>query len=95
MRLPQLMKGISIPSDIDLEITGITCDSRRVADGWAFVCIRGATADGHKFAAQAKEAGASLIIAEEDTGCAPQIIVPSTRKAWTLMCANWFNNPLA
>lgn len=93
MRLPQLMKGISIPSDIDLEITGITCDSRRVADGWAFVCIRGATADGHKFAAQAKEAGASLIIAEEDTGCAPQIIVPSTRKAWTLMCANWFNNP--
>lgn len=93
MRFSQLMKGVDISADIDMEIEGITCDSRRVAPGWAFVCIRGTNTDGHKYASRAKDAGAAIIIAEEDTGCEPQLIVDSTRSIWPVMCANWFGNP--
>ncbi len=94
MKLSQLMNNTSVALfNGDTDIAGITCDSRRVAAGWAFVCIRGATADGHQFAAQAAKSGAAVIVAEEDTGCPGQILVPSTRSVWAQMCANWFGNP--
>ena len=56
----------------DIEITGITADSRNVREGSVFVCIKGRTADGHDFARQAADMGAAAIIAEHDTGI-PQI----------------------
>jgi len=95
MKLSELMKGLNLPANLndDMEIAGITCDSRRVDKGWVFVCIRGSSADGHRFAPQAEKAGAALIVAEEDTGCSSQLLVPSTRLAWAAMCSNWFNNP--
>lgn len=94
MKLSQLMKDIAdIDKKEDREIAGITCDSRRVAEGWAFVCIKGTAVDGHRFAEKAEADGAPVIIAEDDTGCKNQLMVPSTRKAWAKMCANWFGNP--
>ncbi|MDD4546999.1 MAG: Mur ligase family protein, partial [Oscillospiraceae bacterium] len=93
MKLSELMNGIPQAQGLERDIVGITCDSRRVTRGWAFVCIKGTAVDGHKFATQAEAAGAAVIIAEQDTGCASQVIVPSTRKAWGIMCANWFGNP--
>ena len=54
------------------EITGITCDSREVKPGYVFVCINGAKSDGYNFAADAKKAGAAVIVAERDTGVEPQ-----------------------
>lgn len=77
----------------ELEITDITCDSRAVKEGVAFVCIKGAKADGHKYAQMAVENGASVIIAQEDTGAKNQIIVENTRAAFAKMSANWFGNP--
>lgn len=77
----------------DLEITGVTSDSRKVKPGFAFVCIKGSTADGHKFAKSAYESGAKVIIAEEDTGIEAQIIVSDTHAAYSDMCAKWFNSP--
>ena len=77
----------------DIEITGVTCDSRAVKPGFAFVCIKGSISDGHKFAASAVEKGASVIIAEDDTGLDNQIIVPDTHAAFSDMSANWFGNP--
>lgn len=94
MKLSQLMDSITaVPAENDREITGITCDSRRVGEGWVFVCIRGTAADGHRFAPQAEEAGAALIVAEEDLGCRHQLLVPDTRLVWAEMCANWFGRP--
>ncbi|MCI8553993.1 MAG: UDP-N-acetylmuramoyl-L-alanyl-D-glutamate--2,6-diaminopimelate ligase [Clostridiales bacterium] len=92
MKLSQLMRDIVRP-DFEQDIEGITCDSRRVRPGWAFVCIDGVRTDGHGFARQAAEAGASAIIAQRDTGCPHQIQVPSSRAAWARMCANWFGRP--
>ena len=40
MKLNNLIK---CPENLkDLEITGVTCDSRKVEKGFAFVCINGA-----------------------------------------------------
>ena len=77
----------------ETEIAGITCDSRAVKEGYAFVCIKGSAADGHKFAKSAYESGAAVIIAEEDTGVANQILVSDTHAAYADMCSKWFGNP--
>lgn len=77
----------------ELEITGITCDSRAVKEGFAFICIKGFTSDGHKFAASAVEKGAAVIVAEYDLGLDNQIVVGDTHAAYADMCANWFGNP--
>lgn len=75
------------------EITGITCDSREVKPGYVFVCINGAKSDGHNFAADAKKAGAAVIVAERDMGVEPRIICGDTHAAYADMCAKWFGNP--
>ena len=77
----------------DIEITGITADSRNVREGSVFVCIKGRTADGHDFARQAADMGAAAIIAEHDTGIPQQVIVEDTRRAYAVMCANYFGRP--
>ncbi len=77
----------------DIEITGVTCDSRAVKEGYIFVCINGFTSDGHKFAPAALEKGAAIIVAEHDLGIDNQIIVGDSHAAYADICANWFSNP--
>lgn len=77
----------------ELDITGITCNSREVKEGFAFVCINGTNVDGHTFAEAAVTAGASVIIAERDLGLSNQIIVDDTHSIFALMSANWFGCP--
>ena len=75
------------------EITGITCDSRQVKSGFAFICLNGAKSDGHDYAEKALENGAAVIVAERDLGISNQIVVPDTHAAYADMCAKWFGNP--
>ncbi|MBR6509736.1 MAG: UDP-N-acetylmuramoyl-L-alanyl-D-glutamate--2,6-diaminopimelate ligase [Clostridia bacterium] len=77
----------------DLEIGGVTCDSRAVKEGYAFVCIVGAKSDGHDYYKNALESGASVIVTERDLNIDNQIIVEDSHAAYSLMCANWFSNP--
>ena len=77
----------------DKDITGITCDSRQVKAGFAFVCINGAKADGHDYAEKALENGAAVVVSERDLGLKSQITVPDTHAAYADMCAKWFGNP--
>lgn len=93
MKLSILLQGVQTSTFEDREITGITCDSRQVMPGYAFVCIPGTAQDGHQYAPQAVEKGAAVVIAQRDLGLANQVLVPSTRKAWAQMCANWFGRP--
>ncbi len=77
----------------ELEISGVTCDSRKVKSGYAFVCIVGSLSDGHDYAQSALEKGAAVIVAQKDLGIKNQIIVEDTHAAFATMCANWFGNP--
>lgn len=85
---------ISTTSNLgDINITGITCDSREVKEGYAFVCINGWKMDGHDFANKANESGAAVIIAERDLGLSNQLVVEDTHIAFATISANWFDNP--
>ena len=77
----------------DIEITGISCDSRKVQEGSIFVCIEGTVSDGHKFAKSAHDNGASIIITQKDLSLDNQIIVDDTRKVYAELCAAYFGNP--
>ena len=92
MLLSGLISGVD-SKFAGVEISGVTCDSREVKDGFAFVCINGTTSDGHDFAEKALEQGAAVIIAERDTGLLNQVIVENTRKTYASMCAAWFGYP--
>lgn len=48
----------------DIEITGITCDSKKIKKNDIFVAIKGYTQDGHKYIKQALDNGAAAVICE-------------------------------
>ena len=77
----------------EIEVNDVTCDSRKVEKGFAFVCINGFSSDGHNYAKAAEEAGASVIIAEKPTGAKNEVIVEDTHKAYAQMTSNYFGNP--
>ena len=58
------MDYISYIGDDNIEITGITNDSRKVGNKDIFVAIKGYTNDGHKFIENALESGANAVICE-------------------------------
>ena len=80
----------------DIEITGITNDSRKVRPGYLYVAIKGYKADGHNFIKKSIECGAQAIVSEErsslDTNI-PLIIVRDTRKALSSLSCCFYNNP--
>ena len=81
--------------DFDLNVTGIATDNRRVQPGDLFVCIKGYTVDGHRFAKLAEEAGAVAIVCEhsiEGIGV-PQIIVTDTKVELPRLAHLIFNKP--
>jgi UDP-N-acetylmuramoyl-L-alanyl-D-glutamate--2,6-diaminopimelate ligase len=91
-----------LPSDVDfderhadIEIGGLTADSRTVKRGDMFVAIAGGTADGLRFVDAAIAAGASAIVAER----APQSPLPqnvafvragNVRRALALMAGKFY-----
>lgn len=92
MKLSELM-GEKAGKYADVEITGVTCDSRNVAPGNAFVCIKGAAADGHKFAKSAADVGAAVIVCEKEVGLEHEVFVEDSRTEYAIMCAKWFGEP--
>lgn len=44
---------------------GLSCDSRKVADNFIFICIKGNNSDGHDYIENAIKSGAKLILIEE------------------------------
>ncbi len=77
----------------NIEISGITSDSREVKKGYAFICISGVAADGHNYAQSAIASGAAVVITERKLGLENEITVDDTRALYADMCAIWFGNP--
>lgn len=85
-----LAKENNIP---DTEIRSVTDNTKKFKKGDIFVCIKGSSFDGHDAAAEMEEKGASLIVAQRDTGCQKQVIVPDTREYYAFLAANYHGNP--
>ncbi|MBV9827265.1 MAG: UDP-N-acetylmuramoyl-L-alanyl-D-glutamate--2,6-diaminopimelate ligase [Alphaproteobacteria bacterium] len=63
--MTELTGSASTPSSLDnVDITGITADSRQVKPGYLFAALRGTQQDGRAFAAQAIANGASVILTD-------------------------------
>ena len=96
MRLSTLLKEIvSTPGLPEVEITGLTADSRRVAPGALFVALKGGTTDGHRFFVDAAARGAAALAGEEaDPGLGlPYLRVPEPRSFLALAAAAWNGFP--
>ena len=92
MKLSQLMG--SLPYGVhDVDVTDVTNDSRAVKPGMAFVCLKGVSTDGHRYAVSAAEKGAAAVIAEHNVGVDCQIIVPNTHAVYARMCSALYGDP--
>lgn len=98
MTLNNILNGLEysfIKGNIDVEISDIIYDSRKVTSGCVFVCLKGATVDGHNFAKEAIKKGAVAVVYEEelDLDNVTCIKVENTRAALASMSASFFNHP--
>ena len=104
MKLSEILNGISnlkAKGSVDIEITKIAYDSRKVEPNSLFVAIKGYDSDGHDYIAQAIEAGAAAILlenVEKLKGMAlPEdvtfVISNDTRNALAYCSCNFYGNP--
>lgn len=67
MRLSELLKEeVAIPDSMDVELTGIEMDSRRIENGDLFLAYQGATHDGRNFVDEVIARGANAVLVEAD-----------------------------
>lgn len=100
MKLSELLINldvIEIKGNTDIEINAVNYDSRKVKKDDVFVCIRGFVSDGHKYAKQAAESGASVIVCEEIIDLSPYevttILVKNSRQSLAILAGNYYGNP--
>ena len=100
MKLGDLMKNVACTSvnKLNPEISSVVYDSRKVAEGSAFFCLKGYSTDGHAYARSAVESGASaLVISDELDFEVPDNVAvvktDDTRLALALASAEFFGNP--
>jgi len=81
--------------DPRVPVSGIAYDSRRVRSGNVFVALRGATADGHDFLADALARGAAALVVERrpESGDVPVAVVGDSRAALAALAVAFYRRP--
>jgi len=104
MTLQKLLESLEDYTDLrnsiqqDIDISGISFDSRILKKGDLFVAIKGTDADGHQYIQKAAEKGASAILIEDETKVPENINIPfikvsNSRKALAQLAAAFFDFP--
>ena len=95
MVLGELFSGIAdLPGNLQNKaVSGVTSDSREIEEGFVYVCIKGASFDGHKFAQKALQSGAAAVVTQDFLGLSDEINVSDTRKIYPELLANFCGNP--
>lgn len=100
MKLKDLIEPIAVKEiigSVDKEITDLTADSRRVAEGGMFVAVRGVTVDGHSFIPTLKGKGVAAIVVEtmpeEPENGVTWIVVRNSSIALGELASRWFGEP--
>lgn len=92
-----LLPQAKVIGGTDRVITDITADSRAATAGSLFICLKGATVDGHKFLQMAVQKGAVAALVEDLPQDAPEgvtlIQVADTREAMELVTPFFFDYP--
>ena len=99
MKLIKILSGIKyevVKGDIEIEVNNISYDSRKVGKEDAFICLVGASVDGHDYIEKAIESGANTIIVQKDINIDSDVTViklEDTRKSLSRFAINYFDNP--
>lgn len=87
----------SITGSIEISISGLVFDSRKVEPDGAFIAIKGTQTDGHFYLNQVLSQGCKTIVFENFDGQIPKgvtgIQVENTSEALGLMACNWYGHP--
>lgn len=100
-KLISKVEVINKVGDLNLDITNIHSDSRKIKEGGLFVAINGFTKNGIDFIPNAIENGATAIIVEPEVNITsldvpanmPIISVKNTRKALANIACEFYDNP--
>ncbi len=99
MKCKELLNTLSykcIQGNPETEVTAVVNDSRKLEPGCMFICIKGAAFDGHRFAAEAAQKGAAVLLVQEPVEVPETVTViqvEDTRYAMALLSAAWFGYP--
>ena len=97
MKLRQLLAGVNVIAanvNMDMQITSVAYDSRKVTEDSLFVAITGFATDGNKYIPMALEKGAKVIVtAQKQPESVPYVLVESDRLALAQLGANFFDHP--
>jgi UDP-N-acetylmuramoyl-L-alanyl-D-glutamate--2,6-diaminopimelate ligase len=99
MLLKQIIKDVEVletDGNIDLEITGLAYDSRRVQPGQLFIALKGHSDDGHLYLKNALESGAAALVVEDFSGTpadVTKITVQNSREALSKMATAYYGYP--
>ncbi len=79
----------------EVEVRGVTCDSRQVQDGYLFIAIPGSKVDGRTFVEDALRRGACAVVAQGAVAGidVPQLVVTDARMALAEAAARFHGNP--
>ncbi len=98
MTLCQIIDGKEavVFGDENIEVKGLSHDTRETKEGDMFFCLKGENVDGHEKAHEAIQKGAKVIVSEKrlnvPEGIA-NVIVGSTRRAMAEFASMFFGNP--
>ena len=87
MKLAQLLRCEKKLADV--EIKGITNDSRRVEEGFLFVNTKGNT----EYDTHAIQNGAAVVVTSNKLSFENAVFVEDTAQSFANVCANWYGNP--
>ncbi len=104
MELRKILTGLEnfkAKGDLDIDITKVIDDSRKVVEGCLFVAVKGFDFDGHEFVNEVISAGAKAVIVDIKANLkqihipsgVTAIVVDDTRKALALVACNFYDNP--
>jgi UDP-N-acetylmuramoyl-L-alanyl-D-glutamate--2,6-diaminopimelate ligase len=89
---------------LDIDVRGVTHDSRQAGPGWIFVALRGLKTDGAAFAPQAIAQGAAAVVTDALPDAGPalteiprgdvtRVLVKDARRALALLAAEFHGHP--
>ena len=101
MILKELLRGVTYTEkrgSAEIEIAGLTYDSRTVSEGYCFFAVAGTVVDGHNFIAKAVESGAKAVICQHIPDDVAEcdctfVVVEDTNAAMGTIASNFYGNP--
>ncbi|MHB1127118.1 MAG: UDP-N-acetylmuramoyl-L-alanyl-D-glutamate--2,6-diaminopimelate ligase [Bacillota bacterium] len=85
-----------VTGSLDIEVTGLHHDSRKIQPGSLFVCVEGFHTDGHNYIGDAINRGAVAVVVSKAVSALPGITVvriPEGRTGMAVLAANYYDHP--